>query len=153
MKDLIEKYQLPPGLIRLEIPESMFANFNQKSYRDHAVFLMESLHKLGYGIVLDNFGGGAASMALLDYLPLDAVKIAPSLLYDAQNSEGMREVLAGKIAMCQRLNINVIVSGIETVEQEQMLLAMGCHTGQGFLNSRPVPKAKFIELLKERNGD
>jgi EAL domain-containing protein (putative c-di-GMP-specific phosphodiesterase class I) len=55
--------------------------------------------------------------------------------------------------MCQRLNINVIVSGIETVEQEQMLLAMGCHTGQGFLNSRPVPKAKFIELLKERNGD
>ena len=153
MKDLIEKYQLPPGLIRLEIPESMFANFNQKSYRDHAVFLMESLHKLGYGIVLDNFGGGAASMALLDYLPLDAVKIAPSLLYDAQNSEGMREVLAGMIAMCQRLNINVIVSGIETVEQEQMLLAMGCHTGQGFLNSRPVPKAKFIELLKERNGD
>ena len=153
MKDLIEKYQLPPGLIQLEIPESMFANFHQKSYRDHAVFLMDSLHKLGYGIVLDNFGGGASSLTLLDYLPLDAIKLSPGMLYDAQNSAGMKEVLASLIELAKKMNIAVKVSGIETVEQEQMLLAMGCRTGQGFLNSRPVPKAKFMELLKERNGE
>lgn len=153
MKDLIEKYQLPPGIIRLEIPESMFANFNQKSYRDHAVFLMESLHKSGYGIILDNFGGGASSLTLLDYLPLDGIKISAQVLYAAQNSEGMREVLASMIDLAQRLNLEVSVGGIETVEQEQMLLSMGCQVGQGFLNSRPVPKAKFMELLKERNGD
>ncbi|WP_029542582.1 EAL domain-containing protein [Selenomonas sp. AB3002] len=153
MKDLIEKYQLPPGTIQLEIPESMFANFNQKSYRDHAVFLMDSLHKAGYGIILDNFGGGAASLTLLDYLPLDGIKISASILYAAQNSDGMKEVLSSMIVLGQKLGLNVMVGGIETVEQEQMLLSMGCHTGQGFLNSRPVPKAKFIELLKERNGE
>lgn len=153
MKDLIERYQLPPGLIRLEVPESMFVNFHQKSYRDHAVFLMESLHKLGYGIILDNFGAGSSSPALLDSLPLTGIKIAPGILYDAQNSEGMREVLSGLIHMGNKLGLEVLVSGIETVEQEQMLLSMGCHIGQGFLNSRPMPKAKFTELLKERNGE
>ena len=114
---------------------------------------MESLHKLGYGIILDNFGAGASSLTLLDFLPLDGIKISPAVLYDAQNSEGIKEVLASMIALAGKLGINVIVTGIETVEQEQMLLAMGCHIGQGFLNSRPVPKAKFMELLKERNGD
>ena len=153
MKDLMEKYQLPPGAIQLEIPEAMFANFHQKSYRDHAVFLMESLHKAGYGIVLDNFGAGTSSLTLLDYLPLDAIKIAPTLLYAAQSSEGMREMLAGMINIAHRLKLEVSVGGIETVEQEQMLLAMGCRTGQGFLNARPVPKSKFLEMLKERNGD
>ena len=67
--------------------------------------------------------------------------------------EGMKEVLASMIDLAQRLNLEVSVGGIETVEQEQMLLSMGCQIGQGFLNSRPVPKAKFMELLKERNGD
>ena len=75
------------------------------------------------------------------------------MLYAAQNSEGMKEVLASMIDLAQKLNLEVSVGGIETVEQEQMLLSMGCQVGQGFLNSRPVPKAKFMELLKERNGD
>ena len=117
------------------------------------MFLMEALHKAGYGIILDNFGGGAASLTLLDYLPLDGIKISASVLYDARNSDGMKEVLSSMIVLGQKLGLKVIVGGIETVEQEQMLLSMGCHTGQGFLNSRPVPKAKFIELLKERNGE
>ena len=75
------------------------------------------------------------------------------MLYAAQNSEGMKEVLASMIDLAHRMNLEVAVGGIETVEQEQMLLSMGCQVGQGFLNSRPVPKAKFMELLKERNGD
>jgi EAL domain-containing protein (putative c-di-GMP-specific phosphodiesterase class I) len=149
---LMEKYHLPRGCIQLEMPETMFENFHQKTYRDHAVYTMEALHNFGYGLVLDNFGYVSSSFTLLDYLPLEAVKIHPAILAAAQTSEGMQKVLESIISLCQKLNLTAIGLGVETVEQERMLASMGCHYGQGILNARPLPKDKFLELVKDRNG-
>ena len=152
MKELMEKYHLPRGCIQLEMPETMFENFHQKTYRDHAVYTMEALHNFGYGLVLDNFGYVASSFTLLDYLPLEAVKIHPAILAAAQTSPGMQKVLESIISLCHKMNLTAIGVGVETVEQERMLASMGCHYGQGILNARPLPKDKFLELVKDRNG-
>ena len=102
--------------------------------------------------VLDNFGYVSSSFTLLDYLPLEAVKIHPAILMAAEKSDGMKKVLESIINLCHRMNLKVVGVGVETVEQEQLLASMGCHYGQGILNARPLPKDKFLELVKERNG-
>ena len=152
MKEMMEKYHLPKGCVQLEVPETMFENFHLKSYRDHAVYTMEALRNYGYSLVLDNFGYVSSSFTLLDYLPLEAVKIHPAILMAAEKSDGMKKVLESIINLCHRMNLKVVGVGVETVEQEQLLASMGCHYGQGILNARPLPKDKFLELVKERNG-
>lgn len=147
MQALTEKYQLPQGAIELEITETMFGDFEQQDYREHTAFIMAELHRMGFSLSLDDFGSGYSSFAMLDALPLDGMKIDRSLLVAATNSEGMRKVLKAIVSMGDTLGLKVICEGVETDEQEQLLLAAGCRYGQGYRCSKPVPEQEFLAML------
>ncbi|MBR6343164.1 MAG: EAL domain-containing protein [Selenomonadaceae bacterium] len=153
MKAIVEKYRLPKGLIELEITETMFGDFDQKAYREHSAHIMGELHKLGFSLSLDDFGSGFSSFTMLDYLPLDVMKIDRSLLVASDHSERMRDILGNVIRLGETLHMHVICEGIETTEQEQMLLRLGCHYGQGYLNAKPMPEKEFVEFIEKRNQE
>ena len=84
---------------------------------------------------------------------MDVMKIDRSLLNASGDSQRMRNILGNVIKLGRTLNMQVICEGIETKEQEELLLELGCHYGQGFLNAKPMPVDDFVAFFEKRNAE
>lgn len=153
MKAVVEKYNLPRGLIELEVTETVFGDFDSKGGTKGAEEIIKGLHDLGFTISVDDFGSGYSSYTMLGNLPMDVLKIDRSILLGADTSQRMRQILGNVIKLGKALKMKVICEGIETVEQENLLLELGCYLGQGFLNAKPMPVADFINFFEKRNAE
>ena len=153
MRAIVEKYNLPPNLIELEITESMFGDFGKKSSRQNAEKIISGLKEMGFIISVDDFGAGYSSFSLLSSLPMDVLKIDRSVLTGADTSQKMKKILGKVIELGHSLGMNVICEGIETVEEENLLLSLGCRYGQGFLNAKPMPVNDFVDFFEKRNAE
>lgn len=152
MKAIVEKYNLPRGLIELEVTETVFGDFDSKGEKT-AEDIIRALHELGFTISVDDFGSGYSSYTMLGNLPMDVLKIDRSILVGADTSSRMRQILGNVIKLGSALKMKVICEGIETVEQENLLLELGCYFGQGFLNCKPLPVADFVNFFEKRNAE
>ena len=153
MRAIIEKYKLPPNTIELEITETMFGDFDKKAARQNAEKIINGLKEIGFIISVDDFGAGYSSFSLLSSLPMDVMKIDRSVLTGADTSQKMKKILGKVIELGKSLGMNVICEGIETVEEEKLLLSLGCRYGQGFLNAKPMPVNDFIAFFEKRNAE
>jgi EAL domain-containing protein (putative c-di-GMP-specific phosphodiesterase class I) len=153
MKAVIEKYKLPSGLIELEVTETVFGDLDSKAGTKSAEEIIKGLHDLGFTISVDDFGSGYSSYTMLGNLPMDVLKIDRSILVGADTSVRMRQILGNVIKLGKALKMKVICEGIETVEQENLLLELGCYLGQGFLNAKPMPVADFVAFFEKRNAE
>lgn len=153
IRAIVEKYNLPPGLIELEITETMFGDFDAKTAQQNAENIIRELHGMGFTISVDDFGSGYSSFSLLGKLPMDVMKIDRSILTGADTSQRMREILGNVIKLGHSLSMKVLCEGIETTEQENLLLELGCRYGQGFLNAKPMPVDDFINFFEKRNAE
>ena len=153
IRALIDKYGISPkGIIELELTETVFGDFDQADNQKRAADIVKALHEMGFTISVDDFGSGYSSFMLLNYLPMDVMKIDRSLLNAAGGAKRTRDILANVIALGKALNMEIICEGIETPDQEELLLSLGCRYGQGFLNAKPMPLADFIEFFEKRNA-
>ena len=153
IKAIIDKYGINPrGIIELELTETVFGDFDQKDNQKRAADIVAALHDMGFTISVDDFGSGYSSFMLLNYLPMDVMKIDRSLLNAAGGAQRTRDILANVIALGKSLKMEIICEGIETPEQEDLLLSLGCYFGQGFLNAKPMPLKDFVKFLEERNA-
>lgn len=153
IKMIMDAYEIPAGLIELEVTETMFGDFDAKAGHDNAAYVIDELHKMGFLISVDDFGSGYSSFMMLGSLPMDVMKIDRSLLTGADKSERMRNILANVIQLGNALKMKVLCEGIETREEEELLLELGCYYGQGFLNSKPLPMKDFVEFFEKRNAE
>lgn len=134
----LEKYNLKPREIVLELTESSF-----ESYQGEIKSNIEKLRELGVEVAMDDFGTGYSSLARLKDLQLDYLKLDRSFitaLFD-ENGQKMIEPL---IALAKILGKSVIAEGIETQEQYDVLRTMGCQYGQGYFLARPMPAEDLI---------
>ena len=148
-----DTYELPEGLIELEVTETMFGDFDAKAGHDNAEHIINELHKMGFSVSVDDFGSGYSSFMMLGSLPMDVMKIDRSLLTGADKSPRLREILHNVINLGNSLKMRVLCEGIETKEEEDLLLELGCYYGQGFLNAKPMPVEDFVEFLEKRNAE
>lgn len=153
MRAIVKKYNLPPGLIELEVTETVFGDFDAKAGVKSAEEILNALHDMGFTISIDDFGSGYSSFSMLGNLPIDTLKVDRSLLLGADKSDKMRQILGNVISLGHALKMHVITEGIETREQEELLLELGCRRGQGFLNSKPLPMDEFIAFFEKRNAE
>jgi len=149
MREISERYHLPPGTINLEITETAFIDFDSKHGRWNASSIVDSLKELGYTIAMDDFCTGYSSIVMLHHLHMDTMKIDRAMLLAAEASERGRTILKNVISFGRSLNMNVLCEGIETKEQEQLLIEENCRYGQGFLFARPMPAEDFFVFLEE----
>jgi EAL domain-containing protein (putative c-di-GMP-specific phosphodiesterase class I) len=101
---------------------------------------------MGVRLVLDDFGTGYSSLAYLKHLPLDTIKIDRTFVAGL-DGEADRSIVEAVIALAHGLRISVVAEGIETEAQFEILRAMGCDTGQGYLFARPLPEPDAARLL------
>ena len=134
VKSIIKKYKLPKGVIKLEFSETGLEINNPKQV-EQIEKIIRALQNLGLKISIDDFGKGYSSYKLLNEVKIDEIKVDSSILETATKSIRMKEILASIIKLGEKLKIHVVCEGIETKEQESLLMSLNCRYGQGFLHS------------------
>ncbi|MBQ8198820.1 MAG: GGDEF domain-containing protein [Lachnospiraceae bacterium] len=139
---LLEKYQVNPELIELEITESVLI--------DDFESVVEKLHTLkeyGIKISLDDFGTGFSSLSYLKGLPIDTLKIDKSFIDTVIEDNSTRVITESIIAMVKKLGCETVAEGVETQEQFEYLKGINCDNIQGFLLGKPMPASEVDKLL------
>lgn len=143
VKSLLKLTQLRPEYLELEITENI-------SVDDGSVTLatLHKLYKLGIQLSMDDFGTGYSNMSYLKKLPIKRIKIDRCFISDIPQDSNDAAIAQAIIAMAQSFNFNVIAEGVETIDQEEFLLANACYSGQGFLFSKPISAEEATKLLE-----
>ena len=123
-----------PDRLELELTESLLVDDVES-----VITKMNALKLMGVRFSLDDFGTGYSSLNMLKRLPLDQLKIDQSFVRDLLTDSQDASIVRAIVAMGTSLELDVIAEGVETVEQHQALLNLGCHHFQGYLFGRPAP--------------
>ncbi len=138
---------LPAAALEFEITESMLMR------EARAAAQVRRLHKLGVGIVIDDFGRGYSSVARMTELPIDAIKIDRPIVDGCRDGGTGGAACAALIAMASRLGLTVIAEGVETLDQIDFLRAQGCDALQGFFFTEPLAAAEVPGFLAAHLGE
>ena len=133
---------LQPGCLEIEVTESALLG------DDVAFHNLCALANSGIRIAVDDFGTGYSCLEYLKRLPLNTLKFSQSLMSGIQNDPKSAALLEGLILTAHRLDLEVIVEGVETEEQLSILRSFGCDVVQGFLLSPPVDAKDLTKMLQ-----
>ncbi|MBO6518532.1 MAG: EAL domain-containing protein [Rhodospirillales bacterium] len=133
---------LDPERLDLELTESLLVE-----RPDETISTLNRLKSLGISISMDDFGTGYSSLSYLTRFPLDSMKIDRAFVTDLPDDRDAVVVVRAIVGMAKQLDLHIVAEGIETERQMEFLHGLGCHTGQGYLFSKPVTNAQFQELL------
>jgi EAL domain-containing protein (putative c-di-GMP-specific phosphodiesterase class I) len=142
LTDMVKRHGLTPAALVLEVTESILM-----ADIDRVVVRLEGLRALGFSVSLDDFGTGYSSLSYLKRFPIDELKIDRTFVTDAWRGGRDGAIAASIIALGREFGLRVVAEGVETPEQAQHMVKMGCVYQQGFLFSRPVPADEFARLL------
>jgi EAL domain-containing protein (putative c-di-GMP-specific phosphodiesterase class I) len=124
---------LAPNRLGIEITENLMSE-----QADLAIETLQQLKAIGLRLALDDFGTGYSSLSYLQSLPVDVVKIAKPFIDDLESSASQRAFTTAIVALGAALGKFVIAEGIERSEQLDLLEAVGCDAGQGYMFARPM---------------
>lgn len=142
---LLRKSKIKPAHLELEITESVvMTDF------EHGARQLKLLRSLGVLTALDDFGTGHSSLAYLQQLPIQRLKIDRMFVKDIVSETGCHPLLSSIIQMGRALGCSVIAEGIETAEQALALSTLRCEEVQGFFFSKPLPANEFLKWAKAR---
>lgn len=133
---------LPPEALELELTESMLMHDQAR-----AIATLSQLKSTGVQIAIDDFGTGYSSLNYIHEFPCTTLKIDRGFVQNLLHSEKSRAITQLILKMAQQLNFHVVAEGIETEYELTFFKQHFCHTGQGFLFSRPLAADGFEALL------
>ena len=131
--------------LTLELTETALLRRDERLHADLA-----ELKDIGVKLAIDDFGTGYSSLSYLRELPIDVVKMDKSFVDGIADSEQRLALAEGIVQIARTLRLEVVAEGIESEVQRDLLTAMGCHYGQGYLLAMPMPPNEAEELA--RNG-
>jgi len=145
---LVEKYDVTPDLLKVEITESAYAEDG-----DSIVDTVNRLREYGFIVMMDDFGSGYSSLNMLKSVPVDVLKMDMRFLEINENEEEKGiGILESVVNMARQMRIPIVVEGVETQVQENLLRKMGCCYTQGYLYYKPMSIAAFEKLLVDDEG-
>ncbi len=144
IKDNLKRYDFKPEWLEFEITEDQLMKSPEKTIEK-----LKQINDLGIGISIDNFGTGYSSMSLLKRLPINRLKIDQSFIKNIPGDEEDVAIAKAIIALGESLNLDLIVEGVETLEQRDFLAQNGCVNIQGYYYGRPMPAEEIKVMLKK----
>lgn len=144
---IAEKYHLPNTALCFEVTESVLTpnSLTQKQFFEH-------LKNSGCQIAIDDFGTGYSSLSYLRQFPVDILKIDRSFISDFTQNEDDLTLVSTIIAMAKSLGMKVVAEGVETQEQLNQLVKLGCHYGQGYYFSKPLEQSQLLGFLQRHEA-
>lgn len=148
MGALAAQYNLPPELMRIEITETAYTGESEAVDK-----LTADLHTRGFSTYMDDFGTGQSTLAMLKNVNVDVIKLDRTFVPTDRDQGRSTQIISSMLEMAQSLHLPVVVEGVETNEQANMLRQMGARYAQGFLYYRPMPAKDFEALLDGGNNN
>ncbi len=133
---------ISPSSIVIEVTERLMLLDSQRVQRK-----IKTLQESGCLFSVDDFGTGYSSLASLRNFNFDFIKIDRQFIHALSSMNADEPLLIAIIAMAKGLKLQLIAEGVETEEQKEALIQMGCLYAQGYLFYKPMPTAEFKELL------
>jgi diguanylate cyclase (GGDEF)-like protein/PAS domain S-box-containing protein len=137
------EFALPASHLELELTESVLM---EAACEDNNTLLR--LRRAGHHIVIDDFGCGYSSLDYLRLYPVDRIKIAQCFTLGIGTGSGCDAIIRAALSLARELSIEVVVEGVETVEQLELLRGWGCRLAQGYYFSKPLAPADLTALLR-----
>jgi EAL domain-containing protein (putative c-di-GMP-specific phosphodiesterase class I) len=138
----LEEAHLPPSLLVIELTETAVMGD-----MDRAIRVLDELRAQGVHLSIDDFGTGYSSLAHLKRLPVEEIKIDREFVDGVDQTGDDRSIVGAVLNMAKALDLRVVAEGVETADQADALIAMGCTVAQGFLYGRPIDAAGFEASL------
>jgi diguanylate cyclase (GGDEF)-like protein len=136
--DLLERYDLAPEALQLEITESMLMSDPERS-----LYTLTALSQIGVGLSVDDYGTGYSSLANLRRLPIDELKLDRSFVSPMLSDENDLIIVRSTINLGHDLGLSVVAEGIEDEATLARLSDLGCDLAQGYYFSKPLPSREF----------
>lgn len=148
MGALAAQNNLPPKLMRIEITETAYTGESEAVDK-----LTADLHARGFSTYMDDFGTGQSTLAMLKNVNVDVIKLDRAFVPVDGDHGRSTQIISSMLEMAHSLHLPVVVEGVETNEQANMLRQMGARYAQGFLYYRPMPAIDFEVLLDGGNNN
>ena len=143
VRKVLSESGLAPSLLQLELTESVLLGRDDRIRAELA-----ELKQLGVRLALDDFGTGYSSLSYLRELPMDVLKIDKSFTDGIASSPGRLALVEVIVRMAKTLGLTVTAEGIESEAQRELLISLGCETGQGYLLEKPVAADEAQALVR-----
>lgn len=147
VSNLLTQYDIPAQQLHIEVTESSLIQRH-----DNVKEQLNLLRELGVRLALDDFGTGYASLSYLQEYPFDFIKIDKSFISNIQTDATQHAIVKAILDLAVALDMQVVAEGIETEQQRDVLLAMGCKNGQGYWFGKPVAAEVASEMLVKQHA-
>lgn len=146
--EIMDEFKIPYEKIDFEITETF-------SMTDQNILLknMNELITAGSSFAMDDYGTGFSNTDYLIKYPFKLVKLDKIFIWDAMKDDKAMTILKHTVAMIKSLNLMIVAEGVETKEQAELLMDVGCDFLQGYLYSRPLQKELYIDFLNRVRSD
>lgn len=138
---------IDPRRFCLEITES-----GMVSETETALENLQKIAALGVFLSVDDFGTGYATLAQLQRLPVQELKIERSFIMGLHTNRGSESIIRSTIDLAQQLGLTVVAEGVETVRDLRALAALGCDEVQGYYLAKPMPQSEVVSWVEMRNS-
>lgn len=142
----LQLWNIPADRLTLEITEGALLED-----LSHATMVLDGLRQQGIRISLDDFGTGYSSLAYLKHLPVDELKIDQSFVRNIIDEQHDRHIVETIIKIARDFDFAVVAEGIEQHQAMSLLGELGCHAGQGYAISHPMPHGQFCDWINGRD--
>jgi diguanylate cyclase (GGDEF)-like protein len=139
----LERSGIKPAQMVLELTESMLME-----NADESIEMLNELKEMGVRLAVDDFGSGYSSLTYLSKFPVDELKIDQSFVKGLPEQRQSAAIIGAVVGLARELDLKVVAEGVESKAQLDYLRVRGCDQYQGYLCSRPVPPAPFLQLLQ-----
>ena len=142
--DILEEYNVPKEAIKLEITETLMME-DLETFKK----IFYKFKNAGFSVWIDDFGSGYSSLNMIQNFNFDVMKFDMLFLKDFTLKS--KQVLSSLITMAKTLGIHTLTEGVETQEQLEFLLSIGCENLQGFYFAKPLSGDELIERIERQN--
>ncbi|HCH25554.1 MAG TPA: hypothetical protein DE179_14790 [Oceanospirillaceae bacterium] len=133
LEDQLARWNLEAKYLEIEVTESCLING-----LDEAVSTLQEVRDIGIEIAIDDFGTGYSSLNYLKRLPGNKVKIDRAFVQEMHEDADDQAIIQAVISMSSQLGMHVLAEGVETEQQKELLMHLGCNLMQGYLYSKPL---------------
>ena len=145
---LVEKYDIEPQRLKLEITETAFVLDIKKQ-----MALVKKLQERGFLVEMDDFGSGFSSLNSLKDICIDVLKLDMDFFVKTENQDRSRKIIASMVSLANKLHTPVIAEGVEMEEQIDYLSSVGCHIVQGYYFSKPMSAAEYEKFMENHESE
>lgn len=142
VQNALKSFNMPTNVLELEITENILMQDPNSTTE-----LLIALKELGVRIAIDDFGTGYSSMTYLKKFPVDILKIDQTFIRDLDKISNDAAIVEASIYLAEKIGLETIAEGVETLGQLEFLQKTGCHIIQGYYFSKPLPEADLLAFI------